>query len=71
MSSKEIDREVIFNKIKDKQLNLVLASKILGLSYTQTKRIWSEYKKDGRRSLISKKEDGRVIEQFQIKNARK
>lgn len=55
MSSKEIDREAIFSKVKDRQLNLVQASKLLGLSYPQTKRIWSKYKKEGRKSLISKK----------------
>jgi transposase len=55
MSSKEIDRDAIFNKVKDNQLNLVKASKLLGLSYPHTKRLWSRYKKEGRRSLISKK----------------
>ena len=55
MSSKEIDRELIFNKIKDKQLTLIQASNILGLSYPQIKRIWSRYKKEGRKGLISKK----------------
>lgn len=55
MSSKEIDREFVLIKVKDKQLNLVQASHLLGLSYPQTKRIWSKYKKEGRKSLISKK----------------
>jgi hypothetical protein len=55
MSSKEIDRCAIFNKVKDRQLNLVKASQLLGLSYPQTKRIWSRYKKEGRQGLISKR----------------
>jgi len=55
MSSREIDRDAIFNKVKDGKLNLVKASKLLGLSYSHTKRIWAKYKKDGRKSLISKK----------------
>lgn len=55
MSSKEIDREHIFDKVKNEQINLRDASRLLALSYPQTKRIWSRYKKEGRKGLISKK----------------
>jgi transposase InsO family protein len=55
MSSKEIDRELILSKVQDKQINLIQASQLLGLSYPQTKRIWSRYRTQGRKGLISQK----------------
>ncbi len=55
MSSKEIDRANVFIKVKDKEITLKEASKLLNLSYPQTKRIWSNFKREGRKGLISKK----------------
>jgi transposase len=55
MSSKEIDRAYVLEKVMDKELTLKEASKLLKLSYPQTKRIWSNYKREGRKGLISKK----------------
>ncbi|MBA3604057.1 MAG: helix-turn-helix domain containing protein [Parachlamydiaceae bacterium] len=55
MSSKEIDRAHFFNKVMNGNFNLLQVSKLLGLSYPQTKRLWSKYKSEGRRGLITKK----------------
>jgi hypothetical protein len=55
MSSKEVERELILKKVQDKQINLIKASQLLGLSYPQTKRIWARYKALGRKGLISQK----------------
>jgi hypothetical protein len=55
MSSKEVDRELVFTKVKNRELKLTEASNLLNLSYPQTKRIWSKYKKEGRKGLISQK----------------
>lgn len=43
MSCKDVHRELILLKVKDRQINLTTASNPLGLSYPQTKRIWSSY----------------------------
>lgn len=55
MSSKEVDRELILRKVQDKQISLIRASQLLSLSYPQTKRIWSRYKAEGGKGLISQK----------------
>jgi transposase len=55
MSLKEIDRAFFLDKVRRGRLNLQQASRLLGLSYTQTKRLWSKYKAEGKRDLISKK----------------
>lgn len=55
MSSKEVDRELILGKVQEKQISLIQASQLLSLSYPQTKRIWSRYKVEGRKGLISQK----------------
>lgn len=55
MSSREADRVLILNQVQDKQINLVSASQLLGLSYPQTKRIWARYKAEGKKGLISQK----------------
>lgn len=55
MSSKEVDRAHFLEKVKSGDLKLIQASKFLGLSYPQTKRLWSKYKLEGRKGLISKK----------------
>ena len=55
MNSKEIERDRIFSAVKSQSINLIQASKLLHLSYSQTKRLWFDYKKYGQKSLISKK----------------
>lgn len=54
MSQKEVDRSLILEKVKDGHLKLKKASELLNLSYSQTKRLWTRYKKDGPKGLISK-----------------
>ena len=55
MSQKEVDRAFVLNKVKTGQINLIQASLEMNLSYPQTKRLWSRYKKEGSKGLISKK----------------
>ncbi len=55
MSSKEIDRDYVLKKVENKQISLIKASQLLALSYSQIKRIWARYQKEGRKGLISKK----------------
>lgn len=55
MSQKEFDRALFLHKVQNKQITLKKASELMHLSYPQTKRLWANYKKDGKRGLISKK----------------
>ena len=55
MSQKEVDRAFVLNKVKTDQINLIQASLEINLSYPQTKRLWSRYKREGCKGLISKK----------------
>lgn len=55
MSQKEIDRAFVLAKVSEKQITLIQAAREMVLSYPQTKRLWSQYKKQGREGLISKK----------------
>ena len=47
LNMKERKRMVVLEKVKVKGIKLKEASEIIGLSYRQTKRIWSRYKKYG------------------------
>lgn len=55
MSSKEIQRALRLQDVKSGVITLKKASLLLGLSYPQTKRLWSRFKKEGSKGLISKK----------------
>jgi hypothetical protein len=55
MSSKEIERVLIFNEVQEKRITLLKAAELIKLSYPQTKRLWSRFKKEGKKGLISKK----------------
>jgi len=55
MSQKEVDRALVLDKVKAAQITLKQASREINLSYPQTKRLWSRYKKEGPKGLISKK----------------
>jgi transposase InsO family protein len=55
MSSKEIDRAHFLEKVKEGEINLIQASEHLRVSYPQIKRLWSKYKKEGKKGLVSKK----------------
>jgi len=55
MSQKEVDRALVLAKVQASQISLKQASREMNLSYPQTKRLWSRYKKEGPKGLISKK----------------
>jgi transposase-like protein len=47
MSLKERKRLVAFGRVKTGNLTVVAASELLGLSYRQTKRVWTRFQSDG------------------------
>ena len=55
MSSKETERALRMQDVKSGIITVKKASILLGLSYTQTKRLWSRFKKEGPKGLISLK----------------
>lgn len=55
MSNKESQKALILQKVQLKLIKLKKASELMGLSYPQTKRLWSKYKLLGPKGLISKK----------------
>jgi hypothetical protein len=59
MSSKEISRLEVMQRLKDKRLRQKEAALLLGLSVHQVKRLWKSYRKEAAKGLISKKR-GRV-----------
>ena len=52
MSREERKRLEVLSRVKSGSLSLVAASELLGLSYRQTKRIWSRYQSEGDRGLV-------------------
>jgi len=59
MSSKEISRLEVMQRLKDKRLRQKEAAALLGLSMRQVKRLWKSYQKEAAKGLVSKKR-GRV-----------
>lgn len=55
MNEKELDRVEIFKRISDGRMKQSKASKILGLSVRQIKRIKKRFKTEGIKGLVSKK----------------
>jgi transposase len=55
MSQKEVGRAVVLAKVKDQRITLKQAAVEIALSYPQTKRLWSRYKREGLKGLISRK----------------
>ena len=55
MTQKEINRTEVFLRIKNKQLKQIQAARELGLSVRQVQRLYREFKKEGIKSLTSKK----------------
>ena len=55
MTQKEVDRALVLAKVKENQITLKHAARAMLLSYSQTKRLWARYKKEGPKGLISKK----------------
>jgi len=54
MSSKEISRLEVMQKVEEKRLNQKEASRILGLSVRQIKRLLKSYRREGAKGLVSK-----------------
>jgi transposase len=55
MSSKELTRLEVMQRLKDKRLTQKEAALQLGLSVRQIKRLWHKYKKQGAKGLISQR----------------
>jgi transposase len=54
MNKKERERLVVMARVRGKGLTIKEASEVLLISYRQTKRIYSRYRKDGAKGLIHK-----------------
>jgi len=52
MTLKERDRLAMFSRVRDKQMTLKEASRRLGLSYRQAKRLWRRYREAGDAGLV-------------------
>src|SRR5512139_2249652 len=59
MSSKEISRLEVMQRLNEKRLRQKEAAQLLGLSVRQIKRLWKSYQKEAAKGLVSKKR-GRV-----------
>ena len=55
MSTKELSRLEVMQRLKDKRLIQKEAATILGLSIRQIKRLWQKYQKEDAKGLISKR----------------
>ncbi|MCK7480849.1 MAG: helix-turn-helix domain-containing protein [Candidatus Moduliflexus flocculans] len=55
MSSKELTRLEVMQRLKDKRLVQKEAAEQLGLSVRQVKRLWQKYKKQAAKGLISQR----------------
>lgn len=55
MSTKELSRLEVMQRLKDKRLIQKEAAKLLGLSTRQVKRLWQKYQKQDAKGLISKR----------------
>lgn len=52
MSEREVRRAGVFQRVKSKELKLVEAAEVLGLSYRQAKRQYRRYRKGGSQALV-------------------
>jgi transposase len=59
MTSKELTRLEIIQKVKEKRLKQYQAAEYLNLSLVQVKRLCKQYKKEGAKGLVSKKRGSR------------
>jgi transposase len=55
MSTKEITRLEVMQRLKDKRVRQKEAAHLLGVSVRQVKRLWRKYRKGGAKGLLSKK----------------
>ena len=51
MSKRELGRVEVLARIRSKQLRIVDASRLLGVSYRQAKRLWKRYREEGAAGL--------------------
>jgi hypothetical protein len=51
MSQEELRRVEVLARVRSKQLRVVDASRLLGVSYRQAKRLWKRYREEGPASL--------------------
>jgi len=58
MSTKELSRLEVMQRMKEKRLIQKEAATILGLSIRQIKRLWRKYQKEGAKGLISQRRGG-------------
>lgn len=65
MTIKEADRYAVIKDIKCKRINLKQGAKELCLSYSQMKRLWKNYSREGSQGLISKKRGKMMKKMFQ------
>ena len=52
MSLKERRRLEVLARVRDKQMKLVVATKLMSLSYRQAKRVWRRFRLQGDRGLL-------------------
>jgi transposase len=52
MSEREVRRAGVFQRVKNKDLKLVEAAEVLGLSYRQAKRQYGRYREGGSKALV-------------------
>ena len=52
MSLKERDRLAVFRQVRERQMTVVEASRRLGVSYRQAKRLWRSYRESGDVGLV-------------------
>src|SRR5258708_12577670 len=51
MSKKELGRVEVLARVRSKQLQVVDAGRLLGVSYRQAKRLWKRYREEGAAGL--------------------
>lgn len=52
MSARERKRMVVLNKVASKEISLAEAANLIGVSYRQTKRIWSRFVAEGDQGVV-------------------
>jgi transposase len=51
MSKRELERVEVLARIRSKQLRIADASRLMGVSYRQAKRLWKRYREEGAAGL--------------------
>ena len=55
MTVREADKYVLMKRIESKKMSIAEASRVIGISYRQARRIWYRYQREGPKGLISKR----------------